>query len=364
LTRKRLELQISEQQATMESLSEEITSRRNQFAADIKAANLRTRVETERLKADLNELLRAQVEAAQGAATSAPAVDTDAISSGRRRTERYSGLHPISGGKVALSSERKLLEDLSSRSARAPDRNKEDKDLKDTASQLMKLAMELDDDGGNSLHLELPTKYWKPDEKSRVISHVIKKMSVKYTSKKLPPFSNIIGDLMELFADPEVKLPILAKAFRENGLQAVIGVYSEVYKTALGQPGISEERKRVLRQLRLDDSDVIFAAVKAAFAHLHAGLNTDLSGTLRHESQVSDLLASKGFMALALARRYLFTQRVSDMPERLKILVNLGAVFKDLFNGNIATYRMWIQRMIAEFEDDFGAIDADVIEQV
>ena len=68
LTRKRLELQISEQQATMESLSEEITSRRNQFAADIKAANLRTRVETERLKADLNELLRAQVEAAQGAA--------------------------------------------------------------------------------------------------------------------------------------------------------------------------------------------------------------------------------------------------------------------------------------------------------
>ena len=363
LTRKRLELQISEQQATMESLSEEITSRRNQFAADIKAANLRTRVETERLKADLNELLRAQVEAAQGAATSVPAVDTDTISSGRRRTERYSGLHPISGGKVALSSERKLLEDLSSRSARAPDRNKEDKDLKDTASQLMKLAMELDDDGGNSLHLELPTKYWKPDEKSRVISHVIKKMSVKYTSKKLPPFSNIIGDLMELFADPEVKLPILAKAFRENGLQAVIGVYSEVYKTALGQPGISEERKRVLRQLRLDDSDVIFAAVKAAFAHLHAGLNTDLSGTLRHESQVSDLLASKGFMALALARRYLFTQRVSDMPERLKILVNLGAVFKDLFNGNIATYRMWIQRMIAEFEDDFGAIDADVIEQ-
>jgi len=55
--------------------------------------------------------------------------------------------------------------------------------------------------------------------------------------------------LMELFADPEVKLPILAKAFRENGLQAVIGVYSEVYKTALGQQGISEERKRVLRQL-------------------------------------------------------------------------------------------------------------------
>ena len=277
---------------------------------------------------------------------------------------RFSGLHTSTneGRGAGLLTDDEILQELAKKKTRTVDRQKEDQDLLNVATQLSQMEIELGG-GEDSGMIELPTKCWKHEEKHRVLELVKKKLAGKYKSREsLPPFSVVLGDFMELFMDPQIRLIPMAKAFRECDLEAVIEVYREIYFRALEQADNIRDRKTVIRTLRLDDGEVLFLAVQTAFASLHAGLATELSGNLRHESQVADLHGSKGWMALALAKRYLFTQKVSDMPERLKVIVSMGLVFKEVFSSNISTYRTWIQRMIREFEDDFGEINSEVIE--